>query len=138
MSFLTRIVPSARAASLSLKTTSSPALSVGTTRSISATTRRDKGAIDSTKDTLKKADRKVSDAAVKGIEASENAAGKLKDSVGSTSKAKAKAQELKGEASEAAGKGKGKAEEALGSAKGKAQEVAGEAKGKAKDAAKDL
>ncbi|PYH92746.1 hypothetical protein BO71DRAFT_400311 [Aspergillus ellipticus CBS 707.79] len=132
MSFLTRIVPSARAASLSFKPIA-PAVSVGATRSISATTRRDKGTIDATKDTLKKADRKVSDAAVKGIEVGENAAGKLKESVGGSPKAKS--QELKGEASEAASKGKGKAEEALGSAKGKAKEAAGETKGKAEEVA---
>lgn len=36
-------------------------------RSISATASYNKGAVDATKDTLKKADRTVSDAAVKGI-----------------------------------------------------------------------
>jgi CHASE3 domain sensor protein len=36
-------------------------------RSISATTPCNKSAVDATKDTLKKADRTVSDAAVKGI-----------------------------------------------------------------------
>lgn len=68
MSFLARIAPAARTASLSLRPTTTPVLSVGATRSISATARRDKGPIDATKETLKKADRKVSDAAVKGIE----------------------------------------------------------------------
>ncbi|RAL01692.1 uncharacterized protein BO80DRAFT_434248 [Aspergillus ibericus CBS 121593] len=136
MSFLTRIAPAARTASLSLRPTTTPALSVGATRSISASARREKGPVDATKDTLKKADRKVSDAAVKGIEVGETAAEKLKDTVGRTSTdAKAKSQELSGDASEVAGKSKGKAEEALGSAKGKAEEVAGEAKGKAKQAA---
>ena len=66
----------------------------------------------------------------------ESATEKLKDTVGKTSTdAKAKSEELSGDASEVAGKSKGKAEEALGSAKGKAEEVAGEAKGKAKKAA---
>ncbi|OJJ76093.1 hypothetical protein ASPBRDRAFT_117972 [Aspergillus brasiliensis CBS 101740] len=136
MSFLARIAPAARTASLSLRPTTTPALSVGAARSISATARLDKGPIDATKDTLKKADRKVSDAAVKGIEVGESAAEKVKSTVGSTSaEAKAKTDELSGEASEIAGKGKGKAEEALGTAKGKAQEAAGEVKGKAKETA---
>ncbi|PYI10135.1 hypothetical protein BO78DRAFT_383582 [Aspergillus sclerotiicarbonarius CBS 121057] len=125
MSFLARIAPAARTASLSLRPTTTPALSVGATRSISASARREKGPVDATKDTLKKADRKVSDAAVKGIEVGETAAEKLKDTVGKTSTdAKAKSKELSGDASEVAGKSKGKAEEALGSAKGKAKQAA--------------
>ncbi|GCB18439.1 hypothetical protein AAWM_01324 [Aspergillus awamori] len=136
MSFLTRIAPAARTASLSLRPATTPVFSVGATRSISATARRDKGPIDATKDTLKKADRKVSDAAVKGIEVGENAAEKVKSTVGSTTaEAKAKTDELSGEASQVAGQGKGKAEEALGTAKGKAKEAAGEVKGKAKETA---
>ncbi|GLB09781.1 hypothetical protein AtubIFM57258_005709 [Aspergillus tubingensis] len=139
MSFLARIAPAARTASLSLRPTTTPALSVGATRSISATARRDKGPIDATKETLKKADRKVSDAAVKGIEVGENAAEKVKGTVSSTaSEAKAKTDELSGEASQVAGQGKGKAEETLGTAKGKAQEAAGEVKGKAQEAAGEV
>ena len=37
-------------------------------RSVSSTARNEKGPVDATKDTLKKADRVVSDAAVKGID----------------------------------------------------------------------
>ena len=68
MSFLTRFTPlTARVASTpAIRTT--PALGVGAARSISSTARRQSGPVDATKETLKKADRVVSDAAVKGIE----------------------------------------------------------------------
>lgn len=48
--------------------TAAPALAVGATRRISATTWRSKGPIEVTKETIKKTDRVISDAAVKGIE----------------------------------------------------------------------
>ncbi|GES58519.1 LEA domain protein [Aspergillus terreus] len=139
MSFLTRFTPlTARVASTpAIRTT--PALGLGAARSISSTGRRQSGPVDATKETLKKADRVVSDAAVKGIEKGEQAAGKIKDTVGKTTgEAEAQASELKGEAAEMAGKGKGKAEEALGQGKGKAEEALGEAKGKAKETASHL
>ncbi|KAJ5827053.1 hypothetical protein N7447_003816 [Penicillium robsamsonii] len=104
-------------------------------RSISATAPCHKGPIDATKETLKKADRTVADAAVKGINTGEKAAEKIKDVVGSGAKqAKAKSGEVKGEAAEYAGKGKGKAEEVLGEAKGEASEYAGKGKGKVEEA----
>ncbi|KAJ5293874.1 hypothetical protein PENANT_c002G08230 [Penicillium antarcticum] len=104
-------------------------------RSISATASYNKGPIDATKDTLKKADRTVSDAAVKGIDQGEKAAHSIKDAVGAgAQQAKAKGEEAKGDAANMAGEGKGKAEEALGQGKGKAEEAMGEAKGKTKEA----
>lgn len=125
-------------------------------RSISATAPYSKGPIDTTKDTLKKADRTVSDAAVKGIDKggklslfsmcptsfndtnmhlTEKAAHHLKEAVGAgAQQAKEKSGELKGGAAEYAGKGKGKAEETLGAAKGKAKETMSEAESKAKEA----
>ncbi|OAL74225.1 hypothetical protein A7D00_2257 [Trichophyton violaceum] len=45
-----------------------------------------KGPIEATKDTLKAADRLVSDAAVKGIEKGEAATNKIKHTIGSTAK----------------------------------------------------
>ncbi|OJJ51567.1 hypothetical protein ASPZODRAFT_138649 [Penicilliopsis zonata CBS 506.65] len=101
---------------------SSPAL----TRPISCTATLRKGPVETTKDTLKKADRLVSDVAVKGIEVGEEATQKAKDTLGiKGSEVKGKSQELKGDAEELAGRGKGKAEEAIGKAKGKAHEVSG-------------
>ncbi|CDM28868.1 hypothetical protein DTO013E5_1318 [Penicillium roqueforti] len=83
-------------------------------RSISATAPCNKGPVDATKETLKKADRTVSDAAVKGINTGEKAAHKLKDAVsGGAKQAKEKGEEVKGEAAQYADKGKSKAEEAL-------------------------
>ncbi|KAJ5749090.1 uncharacterized protein N7511_010786 [Penicillium nucicola] len=104
-------------------------------RSISATASYNKGAIDATKDTLKKADRTVSDAAVKGIDQGEKAAENLRNAVGAgAQQAKTKGEDAKGDAAQVAGQAKGKAEEALGQGKGKAQEAMGEAKGKTKEA----
>ncbi|KAI9369348.1 hypothetical protein BJX61DRAFT_151516 [Aspergillus egyptiacus] len=132
MSFLTRVAPAARTA----VPQTTPILSVAGRRFISSTSKYETGPVDATKSTLKKADRVVSDAAVKGIETGEAAASKIKGAVGSTSgEAQEKAGELKGDAAEMAGKGKGKAEEMAGEAKGKAEELAGEAKGKAKETA---
>jgi hypothetical protein len=94
-------------------------------RSISATASYNKGPIDATRDTLKKADRTVSDAAVKGI----------KDAVGAgAQQAKAKGEEAKGDAAKVAGQSKGKADEALGEAKGKTKEAMGTVEEKAKEA----
>ncbi|KAJ5736319.1 uncharacterized protein N7483_001444 [Penicillium malachiteum] len=98
-------------------------------RSISSTARLNKGPVDATKDTLKKADRVVSDVAVKGINKGEQAAGKIKEVVGGAAEdAKSKAGDVKGNASEYEGKVKGTAEEAAGKAKGKAHEAVGKAK----------
>ncbi|KAJ6083175.1 hypothetical protein N7467_007310 [Penicillium canescens] len=104
-------------------------------RSISATASYNKGPIDATKDTLKKADRTVSDAAVKGINQGEKAAHSIKEAVGAgAQQAKAKGEEAKGDAAKVAGQGQGKAEEALGEAKGKTKEAMGTVEGKAKEA----
>ncbi|KAL4810279.1 hypothetical protein BDV18DRAFT_130676 [Aspergillus unguis] len=129
MSFITRL------STTTTRTAAAPAArlsTISTQRFLSSTTPRQSGPVDATKETLKKADRKVSDAAVKGIETGEAAVNRAKQAVGS-GEAQKKAGELEGEAKVLAGKGKGKAEEAAGAAKGKAQEVAGEAKGKAQE-----
>lgn len=70
---LTPVTARVRAASFgytALRTTSLslPSRATAKTRYISTTTEKDGGVIDSTKGTLKKADRVVSDAAVKGID----------------------------------------------------------------------
>ncbi|KAL4940939.1 hypothetical protein BDV06DRAFT_195580 [Aspergillus oleicola] len=126
MSFLTRLSQTTRTAPVARLTT------FQSHRLLSTTTPLQKSnPVDATKSTLKKADRAVSDAAVKGIETGEAAASKIKQSVGSgeaQAQAKEKSGELKGEAQELAGKGKGKAQEVAGEAKGKAKEVAGEFK----------
>ncbi|KAL8826421.1 MAG: hypothetical protein Q9191_003809 [Dirinaria sp. TL-2023a] len=83
--------------------------------------------IDSAKESVKKADRTVSDAAVKGIEKGEQASQKAKSTIG------LKTGETKGTAAEVTGEAKGKAQELAGEAKGKASEVAGEAKGKTEE-----
>ncbi|KAJ5950760.1 uncharacterized protein N7479_009173 [Penicillium vulpinum] len=95
-------------------------------RCISATAPCNKGPIDLTKETLKKVDRTVADAAVKGINTGEKVTHKVKDVVGSV---KEKGGEVKGEAAEYTGKSKGKAAEALGEAKG----AVGQAKGKGEE-----
>jgi hypothetical protein len=98
-------------------------------RSITTTARLEKGPVDATKDTLKAADRVVSDAAVKGIDLGREASQKVKETVGTTSaEAESKAQSVKGEAEEYMGKGKGQAEELAGKAKGKMHEAEGKAK----------
>ncbi|KAJ6180747.1 hypothetical protein N7519_011208 [Penicillium mononematosum] len=103
-------------------------------RSISATAPCNKGPVDATKDTLKKADRTVSDAAVKGIntgESRQQAQGR-RWRWGQASKGKG--GEVKGEASEYAGKAKGEASEYAGKVKGETAEYAGKGKGKAEEA----
>ncbi|KAL4882869.1 hypothetical protein BJY04DRAFT_216956 [Aspergillus karnatakaensis] len=123
MSFLTRLAPTTRTRTAAL--TSTYRLSTPLTRTYASRP------VESTKSTLKKADRVVSDAAVKGIETGEAAASKIKQSVGSTTgEAEAKAGELKGDAAELAGKGKGKAKEVAGEARGKAEELKGDVKSK--------
>ncbi|KAF2433817.1 hypothetical protein EJ08DRAFT_573642, partial [Tothia fuscella] len=82
--------------------------------------RYQKSAVEIGKDALKKVDRAVSDAAVKGIETGETVVEKTKETIG-TDKG-----EVKGNAKEAAG-------EIKGEVKGKAHEVAGQAKGKAEE-----
>ncbi|RAL15416.1 uncharacterized protein BO97DRAFT_403408 [Aspergillus homomorphus CBS 101889] len=135
MSFIARIVPAARTASVALKPTAAPSISIGATRALSSSACLNKGPVETTKDTLKAADRSVSDAAVKGIEVGETAAEKLKSSMGAASgQAQAKSGELQGEAAELAGKGQGKAAELAGKGQGKAEEAMGQAKGAASQA----
>ncbi|KAL3493658.1 hypothetical protein BJX62DRAFT_71357 [Aspergillus germanicus] len=129
MSFLTRFATTARIAAPLSTARATPSVAVAGQRFVSSTAKREKGPVDATKSTLKKADRVVSDAAVKGIETGEAAASKVKQAVGSSSgEAEQKAGELRGEAAELAGKGKGKAQEVAGEAKGKAKEFANEVK----------
>ncbi|KAJ5493142.1 hypothetical protein N7539_001888 [Penicillium diatomitis] len=119
----TRFVPAVRARMATMAPSSI------TMRSISSSVRLEKGPIDATKDTLKQADRVVSDAAVKGIDLGKEASQKVKESVGvSSAEAEAKAKEVKGEAEETMGKAKGSAQELAGQAKGKMAEVEGQAK----------
>ncbi|EKD12375.1 uncharacterized protein L3040_003619 [Drepanopeziza brunnea f. sp. 'multigermtubi'] len=92
-----------------------------------------KSAAETVKDSVKTVDRKVSDVLVGGIEAGENAAGKVKEVSGMS------AGEVKGKASEVAGQVSGKAQEvagmSTGEVKGKASEVAGQVSGKAQEVA---
>ncbi|KAJ5683791.1 uncharacterized protein N7477_000136 [Penicillium maclennaniae] len=104
-------------------------------RSISSTPNYQKSPVDAAKDTLKKADEVVSNAAVKGINKGENAAHKIKEAVGSTSEAaKSQADSMKGEAQKQAGKAQGEAEHLAGKMQGKGEETLGEMKGKAEEA----
>ncbi|KAL2867108.1 uncharacterized protein BJX67DRAFT_353981 [Aspergillus lucknowensis] len=125
MSFLTRLSTAARTAVPLNAAATTPSLAVAGQRFVSSTAAKESGPVDATKSTLKKADRVVSHAAVKGIETGEAAASKIKQTVtGTSGKAKQKTGEMKGEAAEMASKGKGKAQEAAGEAKGKAKEFA--------------
>lgn len=67
MSSLTRFTPLTSRLAAPVRT-ATPAFGVAVSRSLSSTTRKEKGAVDATKDTLKKVDRTVSDATLKGIE----------------------------------------------------------------------
>ncbi|WEW55149.1 hypothetical protein PRK78_000577 [Emydomyces testavorans] len=80
MSFVTRFSPITR---LSLAPARSTVLAASRPALFSTTARRfDRGPIEVTKDTLKKADRVVADAAVKGIEKGEEATHKIKETFG--------------------------------------------------------
>jgi hypothetical protein len=68
MSFLTRVSPLTSKLASSVTRTTTPAFSVPAFRFVSSTSKKDKGVADATKDTLKKADRAASDAALRGIE----------------------------------------------------------------------
>jgi len=128
MSFLTRT-----------STTTLRTLRFTTSRAAFSTSiRSQKSAVDSTidaaKDTLKTIDRKVSDAAVKGIEKGQEAAEAARHVAGvNASKAEGTASEVTGKAkgamNETSGSTSGSASEMVGEAKGKAQEVAGKTKG---------
>ncbi|KAG5296736.1 hypothetical protein I7I48_05653 [Histoplasma ohiense] len=111
MPFLVRVTPVTRAA---LR----PATSVAVVRPtcFSTTARQaEKGPIQATMETLKKADRLVSDAAVKGIESGEKATHKIRDTIGS------KSRKVEGEASQFRDRAGGKASELKDEAKARAE-----------------
>lgn len=69
MSFITRVSPlTSRLAMASVGRTTTPALTVVASRSLSSTAKKEKGPVEATKDTLKKAERGASNAALKGLE----------------------------------------------------------------------
>ena len=143
MSFITRVTPlTSRLATASVGRTTTPALTVVASRSLSCTTKKEKGPVEATKDTLKKAERSASNAALKGLETGgtstpletschvltgvEHAKDKIRETMGHTEqKAEAKGQELKGEAAQRAEQGKGKTEKTFNEAKEKASEAMG-------------
>ncbi|KAF6219138.1 hypothetical protein HO133_004963 [Letharia lupina] len=79
------------------------------------------------KDTIESVNKTVGNAAVKGIEKSQQATENLKSTVGLNAK------QAEGSAKETTGEAQGKASELAGDAKSKTQEVAGQAKGKAEE-----
>merc|ERR1712187_575897 len=118
MSFLTRVSPLTSKLASSVTRTTTPAFSVPAFRFVSSTSKKDKGVADATKDTLKKADRAASDAALRGIETGEHVKDSLKGTFASTKgEAEAKSGELKNQASKYAQGGKAKAGEAANEAK---------------------
>ncbi|KAK8050444.1 hypothetical protein PG994_012174 [Apiospora phragmitis] len=118
MSFLTETVTRRMAMASRSAMTQAP-------RPFSMVARLQKNPVEATKDTLKQADRKVSDKLVDGINAASNVAAKAKGTAEEVSgQAAGKSEELKGKAA-------GKTEELKGEAKGTAQEAAGKAKGAA-------
>ncbi|KAK4040790.1 hypothetical protein C8A01DRAFT_15350 [Parachaetomium inaequale] len=88
------------------------------------TARPQKSAVDSAKETLKAADRKVADKLVDGINIGTAYASKIKEATSEVSAGK-----VTGKAAELRGQAEGKASEVAGEAKGKASELAGEARG---------
>jgi len=76
MSVLMRIAPSVKLAAVPVRKTAAATLRPAC---FSTAARQEKGPIEVTKETLKKADRVVSDAAVKGIETGQKATHKIKD-----------------------------------------------------------
>lgn len=68
MSFVARLTPSTFQLAGAVGRTTTPAFSVAASRSLSSTAKNEKGPMETTKDTLKKADKTFSDAALKGIE----------------------------------------------------------------------
>ncbi|KAF3483792.1 uncharacterized protein GIQ15_03116 [Arthroderma uncinatum] len=119
MSFITRAVVA------NSRGIAAPTLLTGRTQLsralFSTTPHHQKGPIEATKDTLKAADRLVSDAAVKGIEKGEAATNKLKHTVGSAAK---KAER---ETEDVAKKTSRKASDVADEAAEKAEEYSGKA-----------
>ncbi|CRG85979.1 hypothetical protein PISL3812_02982 [Talaromyces islandicus] len=114
MSFLTRTVPLTTARATGVIIAPSSVLAY---RSISTTPVAQRGPVEATKDTIKKVDRTVANAAVKGIETGEKVTKKTQETIG------LKGHEAEGKANEIAGEAKGKASELEGRAKGKAEEL---------------
>ncbi|OJD15601.1 hypothetical protein AJ78_04154 [Emergomyces pasteurianus Ep9510] len=113
MSFLARATPVMRTTVIPVRIAS-----VAVVRPVCFSTsaqRAERGPIEATKETLKKADRVVSNAAVKGIETGEKATHKIKDTIG------VKSRKVEGEAMKTA-KGVGdKASELKDDAKARAE-----------------
>ncbi|OXV05538.1 hypothetical protein Egran_06692 [Elaphomyces granulatus] len=129
MSLLSRIAPGpARISARSI----TPTLAVASPRLFSTTVKNQKGPIEATKETLKKADRVVANVAIKGIDTGEKATKKVKETLGIDP------SEAEGKASQKAGEAKGKTARVTGEAKGKAEEMKGEAKGKAEEVSSKL
>ncbi|OAX76957.1 hypothetical protein ACJ72_08749, partial [Emergomyces africanus] len=84
MSFLARATPVIRTTVIPVRTAS--VVVTRPARFSTSAQRAEKGPIEVTRETLKKADRVVSNAAVKGIETGEKATHKLKDTIGVKSK----------------------------------------------------
>ncbi|KAF2857789.1 hypothetical protein K470DRAFT_252544 [Piedraia hortae CBS 480.64] len=104
-------------------------------RSIHTTVIRQRSATDAAKDAAKRVDRTVSDAAIKGIDKTQELAQTAKEATGMTS------GELKGKANELADQAKGTAQKLSGQAKGAANEMSRDAKSMSGDAqynAKDV
>ncbi|KKZ62537.1 hypothetical protein EMCG_02943 [[Emmonsia] crescens] len=130
MSLLARITPVTRTAMIPAR-----AASVAVVRPACFSTsarRTEKGPIEVTKETLKKADHIISNAAVKGIETGEKATHKIKDTIGVKSK-KAEEEVTKAakEAGDQASHLKDEAKARAEYLKQKATEEAEEASGKA-------
>ncbi|KAI9666249.1 MAG: hypothetical protein M1821_004184 [Bathelium mastoideum] len=100
-------------------------------RLFSTSPRVQKTVVDSAKDAVKKVDRTVSDAAVKGIETgvsiitSANAVTTEKATNATAETIGLKSKQAQGKAAEVGGEAKGKAHEVAGKAKGTAEEVKG-------------
>ncbi|PGH04036.1 hypothetical protein GX51_03706 [Blastomyces parvus] len=130
MSFLARATLVTRTAVIPARTAS---VAVVRPACFSTSARRaDRGPIEVTRDTLKKADRVVSNAAVKGIETGEKATHKLKDTIGIKSrKAEEEAAKTAKEAGDKASELKDEAKARAEYLKQKAKEEAEETTGKA-------
>ncbi|EEH19982.1 hypothetical protein PABG_02241 [Paracoccidioides brasiliensis Pb03] len=128
--FITRTAPVTRAIAIPFRTSSAaacrPALFSTSAR------RQEKGPIEATKETLRKADRLVSDAALKGIETGKMASHKIKDAIGIKSKkVEGEAKKVARDVEDKAGSLKDEAEDKAAYLKEKAKEEAEEWTGKA-------
>lgn len=109
-------------------------------RLFSTSVRSQKSVTETVKDAASKANRVISDAALKGIEKGGTSTPKpcfieMTTDLVHTDEA---ASAVKGDASKASGQASGKASELAGEAKGKANELAGQAKGKVEETKKKM